>query len=264
MIFDEDGVPTHGEAVLHARPDGRVSAFYERFRSSDPEKLAWEFLRRSEKFQSDCADVRSGAIEAASVAEAWGLYTFKDCARSFNGGGRPRFLQTLVRYFPNFADKPLNKRITLRPGQVAFVLDARAVFSYRQTQAALQGRLWRRMARYVSEVGTGAPAKTKEIQLKGENHLECLQLLDLLHSGVAADDIKRLVPSIARRLPQSSLITTPGPSKLACAKDDPVDKAAANKRFSVLKRQAQQLANEGYIELAVIGAARRRAIKKAT
>lgn len=221
---------------------------YELFREYDLERLAWEFLRRSAAFRTDCESVEAGTMSAKLVATRWGLYKFKHYRLEYKLEGRPRFLPTLVRYFPNLTNDPIEKRITLQPGHVALVLNAGALLRYAQAGEGQEKRLWRRVKKYVAGLASSGSAKPKQIQLKEHNYPECLQLLDLLLADTPVAEIKQQLPSVRRR--QHDELTQKCGSRVEAA-------AAVNHRFAALKKQALLLANEGYLELAVVGAARR-------
>lgn len=224
--------------------DPRDDSHYSRFRDLNLEKVAWEFLRRNQDFRKEC-DGAAGNPEALQrVATKWKLYRFKHYSLDFKEERRPRFLPTLVRYFPNLSDEPLTKQITLQPGHAGFVLNAGAFLSYQQVEEAQIKRLLRRLKRYLRDLSAKTSIKPKQVQLKEENYAECLQLLDLLSAGASVDDIKMLLPSLKKN-----------------ERNDPTEKIAANQRFSKLRRQATRLASEGYLELAVVGAARRAEVK---
>jgi hypothetical protein len=243
-----------------ARPDGLDSAYYERFRGFGLEKLAWEFLRRSEAFEAACDSVEAGTADAKTVASKWGLYKFKHYQLGFKLGGTPRFLPTLVRYFPNLTDKALRQQITLQPGHVAFVLNAGALLDYTQARDGQRKRLWRRLEKYVERIASSHDAKPKQLQLKEANYLKCLQLLDLLHAKASPAEIKQRMGlfGVPARKPQ------PGGKSDQYARIDSADRLDADHRYHTLKKQAVRLANEGYLELAVVGAARREETPKKT
>ena len=224
--------------------DPRDDSHYYRFRDLNLEEVAWEFLRRDENFRKECDEAADDAGAGQEVATKWKLFRFKHYALEFKEVKRPRFLPTLVRYFPNLTNQPLPRQITLLPGHAAFVLNAGALLKYQQAEEAQVKRLLRRLKRYLRDLSALAPLKPKQLQLKEENFAECLQLLDLRNAKVTVSEIKALLPSI----------------KLA-NQDDGARKIEATKRYYKLRLQAQKLAYEGYLELAVVGAARRAEMK---
>jgi hypothetical protein len=130
--------------------------------------------------------------------------------------------------------------VTLQSGQIAFVVNASALVNWSQAKEAQLNRLSRRLNDFVSIIGADHVGEPKPLQPKSHNYIECLQMLDLLHSGASPAEIKQLIPSIRIR-----------------GGEDASERADRNKRFSNLKRQALDLATRGYIELAIVGAARR-------
>lgn len=224
--------------------DPRDDSQYAHFRDLNLEKVAWEFLRRNQDFRKEC-DGAEGKPEALQhVATKWKLYRFKHYALDFKEEKRPRFLPTLVRYFPNLTEEPLPRSITLAPGHVGFVLNAGALLQYQQAEEAQVKRLFRRLRRYLRDLAAKRTARPKQLQLKEYNYCECLQLLDLIAANVPPNEIKGLLPSLRRN-----------------KRSDSTEKSKANERLSKLRKQAKRLSEGGYLELAVVGAARRAELK---
>lgn len=247
------------------RPTGLEPAVYEVFSSMRLEKLAWEFLRRNKTFQTDCLSVRSGAADADSVATKWHLFRLKDYELEFGAGGAPRFLPTLVRCFANHTGDAVIKRIKLEPGHVAFVFNASAALHSNQAKSAQKKRFSRWLDRRLDQLAAVSAPLRDQFQPKRINYGACLQALDLLHSHgpTVPSEFKLTVPSMA---PEERRVDELGPRPRAPleGKAGAEERAALSHSWYVLKKQATEFAERRYLELAIVGGARRKKRKPKT
>lgn len=185
--------PQHINEIWN-RPDGTNAASYKALVDEGRHRLAWEWLIRIPKFQSDCQAVHMGSLDASATAAAWGLYRFKPFYEPYSTPRKPRFLVSKVSLFRAKLGQ-LVRHIPLRPGEMAFVFNVeRMVFSLdsRDAQIAtmvqlLDAEIERQRDRQVITPEAKSRANV--------THLDaCLQLADLLHRDVPADKIKLEIP----------------------------------------------------------------------
>lgn len=179
--------------AFYVRPDGRDAGYYASLVAEGRLRLAWEFLIKNEHFQIDCQAVHMGYVEAAAVAAQWGLYRYKPYYEPFASNRKPRFASSRVSIF--YA-KPTGalRHIRMAPGEAAFVLDVDRMVSSRDSRDAQLATLVRYVDAAIAR-RTGRrnvqPAPTSRAR---ETNLDaCLQVMDLLHHGVASAEVKREV-----------------------------------------------------------------------
>lgn len=109
------------------RPTGVSLSDYPNWKAWSHRRWAWEFLRRNQKFQTDCKDAEAaGRAEMDRTAYEFGLKRFKDFRESYSSGVRVSLLDS-VRSLPHreeFArclrdSVPIALETWLRPGEVA-------------------------------------------------------------------------------------------------------------------------------------------------
>lgn len=111
------------------RPDGTDIERYKGNRAWSDQRWGWEFLRRNNDFQDECRKLRANDpdISEASIAEKFGLYSYKDYRDSYNSYPKPRFRTVSLRIIGQtdlgYKQSQLIPKIRLKAGQVAIVFD---------------------------------------------------------------------------------------------------------------------------------------------
>lgn len=111
------------------RPNGIDLTRYEGYEKWTGHRWAWEFLRRNDDFRADCTKLREDAPDVSedSIAEKYGLYSYKDYRDSYKTSPKPRFRTNSLRIIGESSlghhETRYLENVKLRKGQVAVVID---------------------------------------------------------------------------------------------------------------------------------------------
>ncbi len=99
MPANEDTETARPKRKTRDRPDGTDPERYKGRERWSYKRWAWEFLRRNEKFKTECeqADSSASIEEKARIASEFGLRSYKSYKEPYKGkSGWPRFTIGLV------------------------------------------------------------------------------------------------------------------------------------------------------------------------
>ena len=216
---------TSYEATPHQFPTGQRAGEYEGWEKWGDIKWAWEFLKRNNEYQECCVKCERNSTSIrkrnAIARKEFGLLQFKDYREPFEGNEvvSPRFVTTNIQYWPQITEKQQQKcrdrnlKLVVRPGEVVFKFDLRAV---EKTSKTIDGQLCaaRTLLTKLTDQWLALVKKTTKRRprkrLAGREALELLRLLDLIAFNDARPTRDRLsnatlyeilYPRLAKSLP---------------------------------------------------------------